>query len=58
MVRLLHELILEQANQHPDAIAIVHRQSNLNYATLADQIQTVARGLLALGLNRAERVAI
>jgi acyl-CoA ligase (AMP-forming) (exosortase A-associated) len=58
MVRLLHELILEQANSHPDAIAIVHRQTSLNYATLAYQIQAVARGLLALGLNRSERVAV
>ena len=58
MVRLLHELILEQANQNPDAIAIVHRQLNLDYATLTGQIQAVARGLLALGLNRAERVAV
>ncbi len=58
MVRLLHELILDQATKHPTATAVVHRQISLDYATLATQIQTVAHGLLALGLNRSERVAI
>jgi acyl-CoA ligase (AMP-forming) (exosortase A-associated) len=58
MARLLHELILEQAERHPDAAAIVHRQTTLNYAQLADLMQTTSRGLLALGLNRAERVAV
>ncbi len=58
MARLLHELILEQADHCPAATAITHRQSQLDYAALAKQIQTVGRGLRALGLNRAERVAI
>ena len=58
MIRLLHQLILDQANHHPTAAALTHRQTTLSYAVLADQIQRVAHGLLALGLNRAERVAI
>ena len=58
MARLLHELILEQADRHPAAPAIVHRQATLDYATLAEQIQATAFGLLACGLNRAERVAV
>lgn len=57
MARLLHELILEQAARCSDAAAIVSRQTTLNYAQLAGLIQTTARGLLALGLNRADRVA-
>ena len=58
MARLLHELILEQAERRPGAAAIVHRQTTLDYAELTSLIQGVARGLLALGLNRAERVAV
>lgn len=58
MARLLHELILDQAGRRPDATAIVHRQATLDYAGLAQQIQSTARGLLALGLKRSERVAI
>jgi len=58
MARLLHELILEQAERRPAAVAIVHRQTTLNYTQLVDLMRTTARGLLALGLNRADRVAI
>ncbi len=58
MARLLHELITEQADRCPDAAALVHRQTTLDYAALAGQIQAAAQGLLALGLNRGERVAI
>ena len=58
MARLLHELVLEQANRRPNATAIVYRQTVLDYATLATQMATAASGLLALGLQRAERVAV
>jgi len=58
MARLLHELILEQADCRPTAIAVTHRQSSLDYAALASQIQAVGRGLRTLGLNRTERVAV
>lgn len=58
MVTLLQELIPEQANHHPDAIAIRHRQTALSYTELAWQVQAAARGLLALGLHRTDRVAV
>lgn len=58
MATLLHELILEQASRCPDAAAIVHRQAVLDYADLARRVQSAARGLLALGLKRSERVAV
>ncbi len=58
MARLLHELILEQAERAPAAAAVVHRQAGLDYAALASLIQAAARGLLALDLHRAERVAV
>jgi len=58
MARLLHELLLEQASQRPAAIALVHRHTALDYAALARQIEVIGRGLRALSLNRAERVAV
>ncbi|HOB61428.1 MAG TPA: acyl-CoA ligase (AMP-forming), exosortase A system-associated [Candidatus Competibacteraceae bacterium] len=58
MSRLLHELILEQADHRPDATAIVYRQTPLDYASLASLIQSAARGFMELGLNRSERVAV
>ena len=58
MVRLLHELILEQAHRRPDATAVVYRQTGLDYATLASEVQAAASGLRALGLRRGERVAV
>ncbi|MFO1422679.1 MAG: acyl-CoA ligase (AMP-forming), exosortase A system-associated [Candidatus Competibacteraceae bacterium] len=58
MARLLHELILEQAGRRPDATVITHRHSHWDYAALASQIQAVGHGLRALGLNRADRVAV
>ncbi len=58
MARLLHELIFEQADRQPAALALTYRQSGLDYAGLALQIQSVAHGLLALDLKRSERVAV
>ena len=58
MARLLHELIFEQAERAPAAVAVVHRKLSLDYAALASLVQATARGLLALDLNRAERVAV
>ncbi|MFO1431128.1 MAG: acyl-CoA ligase (AMP-forming), exosortase A system-associated [Candidatus Competibacteraceae bacterium] len=58
MPRLLYDLIFEQAERWPHATAIVHRRQALSYAELATQVQAVARGLLALGLSRLERVAV
>ncbi len=58
MPRLLHDLIIQQAERQPAAIAIVQRRQALCYAELAEQIQAVARGLLELGLSRLERVAV
>ena len=58
MARLLHELILEQAERNPTATAVVHQQTHSDYAALATLVQAVARGLLALDLNRGERIAV
>lgn len=56
---LLHELPLRQARLRPEAPALGDgRGSQLSYGELAAQIQAFAGGLLQLGLQRGERVAI
>jgi acyl-CoA ligase (AMP-forming) (exosortase A-associated) len=58
MPGLVYDLILQQAAQRPQAVALVHRQASLCYADLAHHLQTVAGGLHRLGLSRLERVAV
>ena len=58
MSELLHEFILRQAKTLPSNPAIVHKDTSLSYASLARGLETVAQGLLRLGLSPSERVAV
>ncbi|MDT8383072.1 MAG: acyl-CoA ligase (AMP-forming), exosortase A system-associated [Gammaproteobacteria bacterium] len=58
MSELLYDLILQSARQWPDNEALVHKTSRLTYKTLADNLHTVAQGLLERGLAANERVAV
>jgi acyl-CoA synthetase (AMP-forming)/AMP-acid ligase II len=58
MTDLLHELILRAADSAPHDRAIAHKGSGRSYAELAADIEQCSRGLLALGLQRLDRVAI
>jgi acyl-CoA ligase (AMP-forming) (exosortase A-associated) len=55
---LLHHLITGPAGLRPDAIALVDAAGESSYATLAAQVAACAAGLLALGLERGDRVGI
>lgn len=55
---LLQHLILYSADRTPDAAAITSATTTLTYASMAKGITNFAAGLLHLGLDRAERVAI
>jgi len=57
MSNLLHQLITHQANETPEALALQHKETEVSYAALAEKIEQVSRGLLALGLKRNDRVA-
>ncbi len=55
---LLHELIFLTAQRTPKAIALTSGPSTLNYGELSASVSQFAGGLMRLGLERTERVAI
>ena len=55
---LLPDLIFHAAERAPDAPALTYGKHTLNYGVLQDQITRFASGLIGLGLQRGERVAI
>lgn len=58
MVNLIHESIFRSACRKDGAEALVYQGRRIDYASLACEIETTARGLLTLGLDRGERSAI
>ena len=55
---LLPELVTQAALRRPDAVALTHGSAHWTYAALAEAMTGLAGGLVALGLQRAERVGI
>ena len=55
---LLPDLIRKSADRDPQAAALTYGSSTLRYDSLASQVESFAAGLMALGIQRAERVAI
>lgn len=58
MTHLIQDLVFESANRFSDKEALVYQRNRLSYADLAREIGLVREGLLALGLDRGERVAV
>ena len=58
MAELLHELILASASRSPAAVAVRQNGEELDYAALAQSVERAADGLLALGVQARERVAV
>jgi acyl-CoA ligase (AMP-forming) (exosortase A-associated) len=55
---LLHELVAVSARRTPQARALTYGADSLNYEQLQAAVAGFAAGLMALGLQRGERVAI
>ena len=58
MIQTIHQLVKVQAQIRPYCPAIGEKKRWLTYAHLNEEIETLARSLLSLGLNKSERVAI
>ena len=55
---LLSDLVRASAARTPEAIALTHGEQQVAYGPLAALVQSVAHGLMALGVQRTERVAV
>ncbi|MGH8797020.1 MAG: AMP-binding protein, partial [Caldimonas sp.] len=55
---LLFELLAHAAERTPSAIALTHGAASLSYGALQAEVEGFAAGVLALGLQRGERVGI
>ena len=58
MTQLIHDVILRSARLAPDAEALVDGQARISYGALASQLDSVAAGLAAQGLEAGGRVAV
>jgi len=55
---LLHELILRGAESAPQAFALTYGSASLTYQQLTQDVRSAASGLVALGVQRTERIGI
>jgi acyl-CoA ligase (AMP-forming) (exosortase A-associated) len=55
---LLHQLVFRAVETAPERPALTHDDATLTYAQLAEHVRRFADGLMALGLQRGERVGI
>jgi acyl-CoA ligase (AMP-forming) (exosortase A-associated) len=58
MVNLVHELIARSAERAPEKEALIYQGKRLTYEALASEVERAGNAMLALGLDRAERVAV
>ncbi len=55
---LLSELISRSADRHPDAVALTYGKRSMSYESLQLAIAGFVSGIVGLGLQRGERIAI
>ena len=57
-MKLLHHLLFDSAASAPERAALLHGSERLSYAELATLVSQAAAGLVDLGVERGERVAV
>ena len=55
-VTSLADLLDQRAEQHPDRDAIAFPADRYTYRQLADRVQATAKSLLAIGVDKGDRV--
>ena len=58
MVTFFDQLVSDTAQKHPDKAALIHKQTELSFADLSEQIEELAKGFQGLGIDRHDRVAV
>jgi acyl-CoA ligase (AMP-forming) (exosortase A-associated) len=58
MADLVHKLIFKSADRLSDTEALAHQGKRTDYAALAGVVDSMGKAMLALGLDRHERVAV
>jgi acyl-CoA ligase (AMP-forming) (exosortase A-associated) len=58
MTELVHDCIFLSARRSPQAEALAYGRQRLSYAELGEQVVLAGGGLLACGLEKADRVAV
>lgn len=58
MSELLHEIFLRQARSNAGAVALTYKSASMQYGALASAMEAWAAGIVALGCERQERVAV
>jgi len=55
---LVHEWLSRTANRYPDKVALIYGDQRLTYGQIQGHVTRLAAGLICLGLERGDRVAI
>ncbi len=53
----IYDLLLENVNKSPDALCAVHGERRMTFKDVKDEVDLIARALLANGVVRGDRVA-
>jgi len=56
--RLLHNFIINNAERYPDKAALIFEEKRINYSTLDEKSNQLAKSLIELGIKRHDRVII
>lgn len=56
-MQTIYDLLLENVSQSPDALCVVHGEQRLTFRDVKDEVDRIAKALIACGVARGDRVA-